>query len=41
MEILIYRQVPKAIKKMLKDPENLDQLDRAGSNVKDIERYIR
>ena len=31
----------KAIKKMLKDPENLDQLDRAGSNVKDIERYIR
>ena len=31
----------KAIKKMLKDPENLDQLDRAGSNVKDIERYVR
>ena len=31
----------KAIQKMLKDPENLDQLDRAGSNVKDIERYIK
>ena len=31
----------KAIQKMLKDPENLDQLDRAGSKVKDIERYIR
>ena len=31
----------KAIQKMLKDPENLDQLDRAGTRVKDIERYIR
>ena len=31
----------KAIQKMLKDPENLDQLDRGGSSVKDIERYIR
>jgi hypothetical protein len=31
----------KAIQKMLKDPENLDQLDRAGSSVRDIERYIR
>ena len=31
----------KAIQKMVKDPENLDQLDRAGTRVKDIERYIR
>ena len=31
----------KAIQKMLKDPENLDQLDRAGTKVKYIERYIR
>ena len=31
----------KAIQKMLKDPENLDQLARAGTKVKDIERYIR
>ena len=31
----------KAIQKMLKDPENLDQLDRARTSVKDIERYIR
>jgi len=31
----------KAIQKILKDPENLDSLDRAGTKVKDIERYIR
>ena len=31
----------KAIQKMLKDPENLDQLAKAGTKVKDIERYIR
>ena len=29
------------IQKILKDPESLDQLDRAGTRVRDIERYIR
>ena len=34
-------QMKKQIQKILKDPESLDQLDRAGTRVRDIERYIR
>ena len=31
----------KTIQKLLKDPENRDQLNKAGTKLKDVERYIR
>jgi len=34
-------KMKKQIQNILKDPETLDRLDRAGTRVKDIERYIR
>ena len=33
-------KMKKMIQKIIKDPEALEQLDRAGTRVKDIERYI-
>ena len=31
----------KTIKELIKDPENIDQMSRADTNVKDVERYVR
>ena len=40
-KIKLTSKMKKQIQKILKDPESLDQLDRAGTRVRDIERYIR
>ena len=40
-KINLTSKMKKQIQKILKDPESLDQLDRAGTRVRDIERYIR
>lgn len=31
----------KTIKELIKDPENREQMSRADTNVKDVERYVR
>ena len=40
-ETKLTAKMKKMIQKILKDPEDLERLDRAGTRVKDIERFIR